>query len=189
MTDGPNLRRLPARRPKGAFVDLMRRRLSAAIVGLVAAICLTIAVPPRPFLVWNASASAPIGLYVVSWNAPVISGETVIARVPQRFRKMASRRLYLPNEVPLVKRVAATPGDLICARGRGIYINGAWAAARFNTDASGRPMPWWQGCKRLRDGQLFLLSADAPTSFDGRYFGASQGSDVIGKARLVWPRS
>ena len=32
-------------------------------------------------------------------------------------------------------------------------------------------MPWWEGCVRLRGRQIFLLIADNPASFDGRYFG------------------
>src|SRR3546814_1347587 len=38
---------------------------------------------PLPRLVWNASASAPIGLYSVSPGVPADPGDMVIARVPQ----------------------------------------------------------------------------------------------------------
>ena len=39
----------------------------------------------------------------------------------------------------------------------------------------------------LRGRQLFLLM-DSPSSFDGRYFGSTDGEDVIGKATLLWRR-
>jgi type IV secretory pathway protease TraF len=29
---------------------------------------------------------------------------------------------------------------------------------------------------------------DAPASFDGRYFGVTEGRDIVGKARLLWAR-
>ena len=42
-------------------------------------------------------------------------------------------------------------------------------------------MRYWSG------GAVLLLNP-APDSFDGRYFGVTQGRDIIGKARLLWPR-
>jgi type IV secretory pathway protease TraF len=89
--------------------------------------------------------------------------------------------------VPLVKRAAAVAGDRVCARQRRIFINGKSVALRRARDPSGRPMPWWSGCARLQDGELFLLSAAGPLAFDGRYFGVTRASEVIGRARLLWP--
>lgn len=145
------------------------------------------AFPPAPRLVWNASASAPRGLYIVSPAALPGVGDMVIARVPWRYRQLAAERRYLPLNVPLVKRVAASAGDEVCARGTEITVNGRWIADRQRTDLRGRSMPLWEGCTRLRGGQLFLLINNS-RSFDGRYFGLTEGEDVIGKARLLWRR-
>jgi type IV secretory pathway protease TraF len=49
-------------------------------------------------------------------------------------------------------------------------------------------MKGWSGCVRLRGRQLFLLMAGSPASFDGRYFGVTEGGLVVGRARLLWPR-
>lgn len=114
-------------------------------------------------------------------------GDMVIARVPQRYRHLAASRRYLPSNVPLVKRVAAYAGDEICALGSQVFINGRWAAERREADAAGRPMPSWNSCLVLRGRQLFLLT-DNPSSFDGRYFGPTEGADVVGKAKLLWRR-
>ncbi len=168
-----------------------RRKLNRFALGIAAgalALGLTIAFPPAPRLVWNASASAPIGLYWVSPGAPIAQGDMVIARVPERYRRMAAQRRYLPLNVPLVKRVAAGPGEEICALGATIFLHGRPIVRRLEQDGKGRPMPRWQGCIRLRSGQYFLLMADSPASFDGRYFGISRASDVIGQARLIWAR-
>ena len=143
---------------------------------------------PRPRLVWNASASAPEGLYRVSSDAPVAVGDMVIARVPARFRALTAARHYIPANVPLVKQVAAGAGDQICALGHDLYRNGIWLADRRAVDGARRPMPAWQGCMRLRQGQYFLLMAASPLSFDGRYFGISDAHDIIGKADLLWAR-
>ncbi len=154
---------------------------------LVVALGATLVVPPRPWLVWNASASAPPGLYLVSDPSSVERGDMVIARIPLAFRNLAARRHYLPANVPLVKRVAAMSGDQICAKGRSISINGHWRVLRRDRDGQGRHMPAWTGCFTLREDALFLLM-DTPASFDGRYFGATTPADIVGKARLIWPR-
>jgi conjugative transfer signal peptidase TraF len=160
--------------------------MAAAGVGLVFVLGSAM-FPPAPRLVWNASASAPIGLYAVSPSALAEPGDLVIARVPEPYRRLAATRHYLPMNVPLVKRVTAIAGDEVCALGQEIFVNGRWIAERLVADGAGRPMPLWTGCIRLRGQQLFLLM-DAPASFDGRYFGVTEGHDIIGKARLLWAR-
>jgi conjugative transfer signal peptidase TraF len=159
-----------------------------AITGAgIAVLLASAAVPPAPRLVWNASASAPVGLYAVTPGASAEPGDMVVARVPGPFRRLAAERRYLPMNVPLVKRVAAYAGDEVCALGQEIFVNGRWTAERRLADGQGRSMPMWAGCIRLHGRQLFLLM-DNPASFDGRYFGATEGRDIIGKARLLWRR-
>jgi type IV secretory pathway protease TraF len=47
-------------------------------------------------------------------------------------------------------------------------------------------MTSWSGCRALSDGEFFALNANVPTSLDGRYFGPSLLSSVIGRAIPVW---
>ena len=165
------------------------RRLRLAILG-GAALLLLAAPPvysPAPRLVWNASASAPIGLYWVWPGDAPGRGEMAIAWIPRRWRTLAAERHYLPGNVPLVKRVAAVKGDLVCGSGPRVFVNGVPVATRLARDPGGRALPWWQGCRRLGRGD-FLLLMDAPGSFDGRYFGVSSGRDLVGRARLIWRR-
>nr|WP_315380741.1 S26 family signal peptidase [uncultured Sphingomonas sp.] len=167
------------------------RRLGwrAAAIGLgTSLLVLTIAVPPSPRLVWNASASAPIGLYAVHPGASIHAGDMVVARLPERWRMLAARRRYLPANVPLVKQVAAVAGDQVCAVGAHVRVNGRRVAERRSADAAGRPLPWWHGCFLLRQGQFFLLMRGSPASFDGRYFGPTEGAQLVGKATLLWRR-
>ena len=172
-----------------AEVSRRRRRGHRIVaVGLAALVVLSsAALPPTPRLVWNASASAPIGLYWVQPGGNIEPGDMVVARLPDGVRQMAARRHYLPMNVPLVKRAVAVGGDQVCAVGNKIFVNDRVVAERRAVDARGRALPAWYGCVRLRGRQLFLLM-NAPASFDGRYFGVTHEADVIGKARLIWAR-
>lgn len=166
-----------------------RRRLAIAVlVGFTAGPLAASTLWRAPvLLVWNASASAPVGLYHVHDEQPIGRGDMVVAWTPEPARSLAARRRYLPANVPLVKRVAAVAGDRVCAADSQIAINGRRVAARQPTDRAGRPMPQWSGCQKLRAGEYFLLM-NSPLSFDGRYFGLTRRSDVLGRAELLWRR-
>lgn len=177
------------RRLQGRARRLTLRRRALFVALGAAALALTIAFPPAPRLVWNASASAPVGLYRVEPGAPVGEGDMVVARLPDAARALAARRHYLPANVPIVKRVAATTGAQVCALGPDILVDGRHAATRLDIDAHGRPLPWWHGCRTLRDDEVFLLMDASPGSFDGRYFGPSMRGHIVGRARLIWSPS
>jgi conjugative transfer signal peptidase TraF len=163
----------------------LRNETIALSVGL-AALCATIIVIPRPVFVWNVSASAVIGLYFVSSKSGLDRGDMAALWLPPRHRKLAAQRRYLPQNIAAIKRVVAVQGDSVCALGSRVSVNGKWIADRHRIDGKGRPMPWWQNCKRLSRDELFLLNEEAANSFDGRYIGISKTSDVIGEASLIW---
>lgn len=164
-----------------------RRRIYAAAAALMAAAAIgSLLWPPRPALVWNASASSPIGLYRVAPPEGAGVGDLVVAWPPDAARALGAERRYLPGNVPLVKRVAAGAGDRVCAIGKAILVNGRLQTLRRRRDPSGRAMPWWSGCELLVPGDLLLLSPDAPQAFDGRYFGVSKHNQIVGRAWLIW---
>lgn len=184
-------------RPLFAWLEVRRaaqvrrlrlRRRAALIAAGIACLGLTVALPPVPRLVWNASASAPIGLYAVSPGAALQRGDMVIAWPPAQARQLAARRHYLPSNVPLVKRVVGVTGDRICAVDHVVTLNDRPVTIRRATDAEGRDLPAWQGCIRLGPAMVFLLMTETPNSFDGRYFGPTLAQDVIGKATPLWLR-
>ncbi|MCA1197908.1 S26 family signal peptidase [Sphingomonas sp. R647] len=187
----PLLAWLEVRRAERQRIRARRLRLGrhAALLGIgIACLGVTIAVPPLPRLVWNASASAPIGLYAVSPGASLERGDMAIAWPPIQARQLAARRHYLPSNVPLVKRVSGIAGDTICAVDSVVTVNGRPVAQRRAADAAGRQLPAWRGCIRLGPGTHFLLLTETPDSFDGRYFGPTLTQDVIGKATPLWLR-
>jgi type IV secretory pathway protease TraF len=50
--------------------------------------------------------------------------------------------------------------------------------------ATREPLPSWQGCTSLNEGQVFLLG-DTAGSYDGRYFGVTGTREVVGRADLM----
>ena len=144
--------------------------------------------PQNAVFVWNATASAPIGLYRVV-HGRALSRSDLVLSVPAPSRAVyANARGYLPLGVPLVKRIAAVAGDAVCARGNAVFINGHFAAARRAADGKGRPLSAWSGCRILQRGEVFLLMADVRASFDGRYFGPTPAAQVVGLLDPLWTR-
>lgn len=191
----PEARNLPLsrwgeeiRRTRVARREQRSRSVAAALAAFtVTALIASMLWQPRPLLVWNASASAPVGLYLVTSPHDVRVGEMVIAWTPEPARSLAAERRYLPSNVPLVKRVGAGAGDRVCAIGEAIWVNGRHVGARREVDGAGRRMPAWTGCDELAAGEHFLMM-ESPDSFDGRYFGVTGREDLVGRAVLLWAR-
>lgn len=162
----------------------MRRRGPIAL----AACALLVLTPrsPRPRLVWNATASAPIGLYGIRPPTALKPGDLVLARPPAAAAQVAARRHYLPIGVPLVKRIAALPGEPVCALGATLRGPRGLVVFRLRRDAAGRILPWWRGCGRLGPNAYLLVMAHVPDSFDGRYFGPVARGQILGKAHPIW---
>ena len=176
-----NFRRRNVLTPRGLGVIAA----ACALCGYAAA---TPGSPQRAVLIWNATASAPIGLYRVTHSRAMSRGDLVLALPARTLAAFAAHRGYLPARVPLVKRIAAVAGDDVCARRNAISINGRFAAARLAADREGRPLPSWKGCRTLRSGEVFLLMPDVRASFDGRYFGPTPASQVVGLLDPLWTR-
>ncbi|MDU6728250.1 MAG: S26 family signal peptidase, partial [Bradyrhizobium sp.] len=95
---------------------------------------------------------------------------------------------YLPPGVPMLKRILALPGQTVCRRELLIIVDGVEVGAARSSDHRGRPLPDWQGCSIVGDRQIFLMNWQSDSSLDGRYFGLTAMSDVIGRAVPVWTR-
>ncbi|MER9000620.1 S26 family signal peptidase [Mesorhizobium australicum] len=100
--------------------------------------------------------------------------------------RVEAKRQYLPNGVPLLKRVWALKGTIVCRQGTAIIIHGVTVGLARERDSRGRPLPAWQGCRVIADGEVFLMNRDAADSFDGRYFGPLPLTSIIGRAVPVW---
>lgn len=166
-----------------------QQRLPIVLLSLAGAglLCLAASLTPTPEIVWNASASAPIGLYRRVAGMPE-RGDLVLARLPAGARELAAERGYLPKSVPAVKRIAGVAGDTICADGLSVFLNGHLVARRLSLDGEGRDMSAWDGCRILEPDEVFLLMTDRLDSYDGRYFGPINRHLIIGRLVPLWVR-
>ena len=184
-----------------------RSRLCARLVlaGLsacgLAALAWASFVHPLPRLTYNPSDSVAVGWYRVDpldrrtgsplrpLQPPLHVGSIVLVPLPAEAAALAAQRGYLPTRIPLLKRVGAIAPQEVCIADGRVRIDGVPSAAVLSADRWGRPLPSWPQCRRLRPGELFLLSVTNPVSFDSRYFGPVSATAVIGVARPVWLES
>ncbi len=139
-----------------------------------------------PKLIWNASASAPIGLYTMRTGADLRVTDLVAVDVPEPLVSFLKHREYLPRGVPLMKRIAALPGQTACRNGSSVSVDTIAMGEALARDRRGRELPVWQGCRTLRSSEIFLMNWDVRDSLDGRYFGPIPKNSIIGRALPLW---
>ncbi|WP_121501904.1 S26 family signal peptidase, partial [Pseudomonas aeruginosa] len=98
---------------------------TASAASLFAASFLAVAVfDPFPRVVWNASASAPIGLYRIEPLPDPPHGALVAVKPPPALARWLAERGYLGERVPLLKHVAARPGQIVCRIDAVVSVDG-----------------------------------------------------------------
>lgn len=151
--------------------------LGMIVLGLIA---------PHPRLMWNQTASVPIGLYHLSNPVALKVGDLVVDRPPAALSRYMQSRHYVLAHVPLLKYVGAIADQLVCRHGSVVSVDGLAVATALVRDHANRPLPVWQGCHRLHRGDVFLLNPAAGDSFDGRYFGVLPITTIIARADPIW---
>ena len=166
----------------------MTGRVATLLTTLGAATVLlsTIAAKPVPRYLWNASRSAPIGLYELQPNGRLAVTRLVAVQPPEPLATFLADRRYLPGGIPLLKHVLALPGQTVCRDQLAITVDKIEMGTAREHDGSGRLLPIWEGCHVIADGEVFLMNWRSADSFDGRYFGALPTSAIIGTAEPLW---
>ena len=157
-----------------------RTLLTMAVAVNLIAIATWIDPPPR--IIWNASPSVPIGFYRLHQEHDLHVGDLAVIAPPTDIARFLKRRGYLPDGVPLIKPVAALPGQTVCRTGARITVDGAIVGEAQLRDRLGRPLPVSRGCQTIATGALFFMNPARGDSLDGRYFGPLPASSVIGRA-------
>lgn len=131
-------------------------------------------------LLYNHTPSVPVGLYLRT-DAPLSRGVFVTVRAADVAPDEARLRHFDGPRDRFIKRVAAVSGDRVCAEGDVLTINDALVIPRRGEDSAGAPLRRWDGCRDLLGDEVLLLGDDE-RSFDGRYWGPSDKSQIDG----VW---
>ena len=137
-----------------------------------------------PSVLVNTSPSEPPGVYARTTERPT-NGRIIAFKVPPAGAGYVGRAMPYLRRRPLLKAVAAGPGDAVCEGEGGLVINGHWRAAVVDTDRQGRLLPHWRACRRLGPDELFVFSNRVPNSFDSRYYGPVSRGSILGVYRLV----
>lgn len=153
-----------------------------AIIGIAAASAVDW--PLR--LIWNATASAPIGFYTVEPADALDVPELVAVMPPEPLAAFMAERGYIAGGIPLLKRVVGLSGQRVCRNGSTVTVDGIEMGEALERDSLGRDLPIWQGCRVIGDDQLFLMNWEVRDSLDGRYFGPIPAASVIGRAVPLW---
>lgn len=101
---------------------------------------------------------------------PPETGQIVVFRSP-----------VIPNE-DWIKRVIATPGEVVSIRRGQVYLDGR----KLDEPYIRRNYAYNYGPARVPPGSLFVLGDNRPDSYDSRYFGFLKESAVRGEAFVVW---
>ena len=166
---------------------MIPRHIVLAFAALsVAAVALSASVKFPTKLIWNASASVPIGLYAVRPAGVLHVGELVVVTPPEPLTSFLADRGYLPKGVPLLKHILALPRQTVCRTGDSITIDGVPVGRALPRDRHGRSLPGWQGCRVICDGEVFLMNRRPADSLDGRYFGPLPAAAITGRAEPLW---
>lgn len=165
--------------------DTANRWAAAGVVVILLGSVAPLARETPALVLINESPSLPKGLYLRRPGASPVSGAIVAASQPAAARSYLGA-LGAPAAMLLIKRVAAVEGDAVCRRGAWVATPGRTVEA-LARDRRGVALPVWSGCRRLQEGELFLLG-DTASSFDSRYFGPVRRPEVEGVYRevLTW---
>jgi conjugative transfer signal peptidase TraF len=161
-------------------------RLAGTAIGTatLVGVCLVGAwLPARLGYFLNITPSEPVGIYrEIGGGAEPAA--MVLLKQPHDSASSILKR-YLPANIPLIKRIAAMPGDVVETGAYGVRVNRIlWPdSAPLTHDQEGRSLrPYPFGTYRVPAGQVWVMS-NHPCGLDSRYFGPVLESSVI--SRLV----
>jgi conjugative transfer signal peptidase TraF len=142
----------------------------------------------------NPTASLPPGLYrIVGMDADsdlVAFCPSGAAERDSILRGYRPRGMQCPDHyAPIMKPIAARPGDRVTVTRKGILVNGTPLpnTQQFTKDNRQRPMnPWPEGTYTVAPGTLWVVSTYNKYSFDSRYYGPIYASQVIAHVKPLW---
>ena len=143
------------------------------------------------FFVINISPSMPIGLYIKKSPSNIKQGDMVIACLPESLARSAYNAGIIHKSPvcahgyqPLLKQMIATAHDVVVSDHQTIMVNDKHYIAPINTN---RAVLNTRGTSDFKKNGVWLYGAGYPqNSWDSRYFGALDESNIQSAVRALW---
>ena len=143
----------------------------------------------------NTTTSYPLGIYLMA-DDPIAKGALVIFCPTDNaaFRAARERGYIGAGFCPdgygyMIKKILAAENDRVEITTAGVSVNGMLLpnSTPMNSDSEGKPLPHIEmNIASLDDHSVLLMSDYNPKSFDARYFGLVDRSNIISAIRPVW---
>lgn len=134
----------------------------------------------------NTTKSIPIGIYRTTDEQIKKGSYVIFCPTENKIFHDAKERGYVGagfcpgNYGYLVKRILAAKGDDVVISEKGVNVNGVLLSFSkpLTKDDVGRAMPHYRIHRVLKDSEVLPMSEVSSTSFDGRYYGPINVSQV-----------
>lgn len=143
----------------------------------------------------NTTTSYPLGVYFMT-NDPIEKGSLVIfCPINNAAFRLARERGYIgagfcPDGYGyMIKKILASENDRVEISAAGVLVNGELLpnSKPMDTDSEGQPLPHIEiNIPALDDHSVLLMSDYNPKSFDARYFGLIDKSNIISVVRPIF---
>jgi conjugative transfer signal peptidase TraF len=169
--------------------------LSQAVIWMVVIAVSFIGVVPITGLIglrFNLTRSLPIGVYVVTHRSQADlvefcpEGNASLLSVARSYRFSG---VCPDHAAPLLKPIAARPGDVVEVSRKGIAVNGSLLpnSTPQETDSAGRRLAAWpSGTYRVNTGTVWVVSSYNAHSFDSRYYGPISTASIRNYLAPLW---
>lgn len=180
-------------RPDRVSPPTAQRRVRV-VAGILIACALAVSVAYALELHVNWTDSMPRGLYQ-RVDPALVRGEWVAVCLDGKAARIARERAYViagscaSGLIPIVKNIAAIPGDRVALEHDGVRINGERLEASEIRDRDRRGEPLEHAPEDefvLAEDHYWVMGAKLELSWDSRYFGPIRRGQIVGGARPVW---
>lgn len=133
-------------------------------------------------LSYQVSSSMPKGWYL---RLPIVQlrrGDWVFLSPPTFAQAYLQKNQWLPDSGILLKSLQGMPGDWVCQKHQQLFINKTLVATLQTLDSHQQAIAQRSFCRRLNNHEYLVLGMSDPRSYDGRYFGPIDRSQIHASA-------
>lgn len=134
---------------------------------------------------YQVTPSMPKGIYFTFPVKQINRNDIVLFYPPNDAKKIINAKHWAPMSGILIKHVIGVPNDFVCNKNHVITVNNKIFGKIYDYYLPGKKMPRVDFCAKLKDKQYLLLSTFINRSYDSRYFGPIDQSQIFAKAKII----